>query len=100
MVYHLRVLTREEYLKVVPDGPYRRLYPCGFDTDREEAMSPRSRVFVAIFENPGSNQRDLSSRTGLSPQALSYHLRSLYHEGKVTKKRTGRIVKYYPIEDA
>jgi predicted transcriptional regulator len=99
MVYHLRVLTREEYLKVVPDGPYRRLYPFGFRMYGEEIHAPRVKVLAAVRENPGSSQRKLSELTGLSPQALSYHLRNLYYEGFVTKKRKGRSVRYYPLDE-
>jgi DNA-binding transcriptional ArsR family regulator len=53
-------------------------------------------VLIAIEEHPGASQRKLSEMTGLTPQALSYHLRSLYYDGLVTKKRKGRSVKYYP----
>ncbi|HDD59985.1 hypothetical protein B6U83_00960 [Thermoplasmatales archaeon ex4484_36] len=65
----------------------------------DDTMATSRKVLKAVYEHPGATQRELAQITGLSPQALSYHLRNLYYERKIVKSRKGRVVRYYPREN-
>ena len=99
LLYHLSVLKREELVKEETDGPYKRFYPAGYHPVEDDTMATSRKVLRAVHEHPGATQRELAQITGLSPQALSYHLRNLYYERKIVKSRKGRVVRYYPREN-
>jgi len=99
LLYHLQVLKREELVKEITDGPYKRFYPAGYHTVEDDTMATSNRVLKAVMEHPGATQRELATITGLSPQALSYHLRNLYYDRKITKSRKGKVVRYFPREN-
>ena len=51
-----------------------------------------------LMDLRGSNGAELAREIGLSPQVLSYHIRSLIDWGMVERKRSGLKVSIYITE--
>lgn len=93
-VHHLRIL--EEAGRIVgrrADG-YTCYFARGVDAKLMSALptlrsqSARS-ILAAVRERPTASNRDVASRTGLSPATVSYHLRRLREAGLVASERRG-----------
>lgn len=100
-IYHLEVLEQNRMVSSLRKGRHRRYFENGADLNA-------SKDVVALLQNPvtasiaqqirvapGTTQKDLAHATGMSPQALHWHLVRLVEAGLVRKERAGRFVKHY-----
>ncbi|HEX2022886.1 MAG TPA: helix-turn-helix domain-containing protein [Candidatus Thermoplasmatota archaeon] len=101
-IYHLDVLEQTQMVTSIREGRHRRYFLNG-------AQLPGSKVAVAILHNevtrsvvdrvraaPGATQKELAEATGMTPQALHWHLVRLVGAGLVRKEREGRVVRHFP----
>jgi len=55
----------------------------------------RSDLLAIIQDNPGLHFRELQRRSGLANGQLEYHLYQLEKELKVSKRRDGKLLRYF-----
>lgn len=100
-IYHLDVLEQNRMVTSLREGRHRRYFENG-------ANLAASKQAVAILQNPvtagvvetvkrapGATQKELAGATGMSPQALHWHLARLVGAGLVRKERHGRVVRHF-----
>lgn len=104
LVYHLTVLERMQLLSSAREGRHKRFFVQGRINYSDKGAvgllaNPAARLVLdAIREAPGSIQRDLSRRVGLSPGTIAWHVERLSEAGLVLKEEEGRVVRYYPSQ--
>jgi len=87
LAYHLTTLEREEMIKSLRDGTYRRYYP---RSSRSVPFEIQKAILEKIGANPGLPEGELAERMGLSRQVLDYHLNSLIDSGHIRLERRGK----------
>jgi DNA-binding MarR family transcriptional regulator len=98
LAYHLGVLEKEDLVKSMRDGMYKRFYPMGarFPDDGGSPFSPiQKRMVQIIRETPGICQKDVASVLGVSSSTVSYHITRLVERDLITSKRRGMRTTYY-----
>jgi len=101
LIHHLATLEREEYVKSIRDGVYKRFYPFGsnLDTLSSKLGSPQKKLLAHLKEEAGISPTELAKALGMSRQRIHYHLRNLVGEGLVRLDRDGpRSVKCFIAE--
>lgn len=95
LAYHLRVLARSRMVRLEPEGRTVRAFPVGSPcAPAPDASGTRVRA-LELLRTPGGVARDdLAALLGVTPQAVSYHLRILHDEGKVRVRWMGRHRRY------
>ncbi len=105
-MYHLDVLEQNRVVTSMKDGRYRRYFVNGADlasTKAEVAVLKNDRTAAVariVAETPGSTQKEISRATGMTPQALHWHMARLSEAGLVRKVREGRVVRHFTAADA
>lgn len=100
-IYHLDVLEQTRMATSIRQGRHRRYFENGavLTTSKETLAILRNPVTLQVAdrvrETPGLTQKDLASATGLTPQALHWHLTRLVGAGVVRKQREGRVVRHF-----
>lgn len=100
-MYHLDVLEQTRMVTSMREGRHRRYFENG-------AQLAATKEVVALLQNPvtagiaqtirdrpGATQKELAAATGMSPQALHWHLARLVGAGVVKKEREGRVVRHF-----
>lgn len=102
-IYHLEVLEQTRMVTSVREGRHRRYFLNGAALDQSKhAIAVLHNTVTAdvserIRVTPGLTQKDLATATGMSPQALHWHLVRLIGAGLVRKERDGRMVRHFPV---
>ncbi len=87
LAYHLTTLEREDLIRSMRDGTFRRYYP---RSGRDVPFEIRKSILERIGQNPGITENSLAENMGLSRQVLDYHLNSLIESGHVRFERRGK----------
>jgi DNA-binding MarR family transcriptional regulator/predicted GH43/DUF377 family glycosyl hydrolase len=101
LTYHLQTLEREEYIKSMRDGIYKRFYPVEVKVQRVNGFGVRSvqgQVIMHLINNPGLTQKEICTALGISQQVVSYHLKLMKETGHVRAKRQGKTNRYFVNE--
>jgi DNA-binding MarR family transcriptional regulator len=105
LVYHLKTLEREEFIKSVSDGRFKRFYPKEMKVpEPAEEMVLRMNhiqheILNIIRETPGISQKEIAARIGLSTPTVHYHINIMMSARAIMVRRSGRETRCY-IEDA
>jgi DNA-binding transcriptional ArsR family regulator len=100
-IYHLDVLEQTRMVTSLREGRHRRYFENGaaLSTSKETVAILQNPVTAQIAQTvqtmPGLTQKDLAQATGLTPQALHWHLLRLVKTGVVRKQREGRVVRHF-----
>src|SRR5581483_4006073 len=100
-IYHLDVLEQTRMVTSLREGRHRRYFENGAQlaaTKETVAIlcNPvTAQVAQRVKATPGLTQKDLAQATGLTPQALHWHLVRLVRSGVVRKQREGRVVRHF-----
>ena len=94
--HHLSTLEREEYIKSVKEGMYRRYYPADMKVTTTVHLNiPQQKILLCIKECPGIDLSSIVKRTGLSYKVVYYNTRLLQDLGLIyTRKEDGKILCY------
>jgi uncharacterized repeat protein (TIGR01451 family) len=96
LAHHLSVLERENIVKSVKDGKFRRLFPAGAKVRDGAYITKVERLILDVVrETPGITQKDIVKRLGLSQPAVSYHISKLKKSNKMDAERHGMSVRHY-----
>ncbi len=96
LAHHLRILEREDFVKSIKDGKYRRFFPAGARISEGAQPTKIERLILDILtETPGRTQRDIATRLGVSQPAVSYHVNKLLKLNKVRTEKRKMNLRYY-----
>jgi DNA-binding transcriptional ArsR family regulator len=87
LAYHLTTLEREDLIKSLRDGTFRRYYP---RSCRSVPFEIQRSILERIERTPGITENMLAEDMGLGRQVLDYHLMSLIESGHVRFERRGK----------
>ena len=96
LVYHLKTLEREEFIKSIIDGRFKRFYPREMKVPEpsDELVLRMNHIqheiLKIIRENPGISQKEIAGRIGLSTPTVHYHINIMMSARVITVKRAGR----------
>ncbi|MBM4247901.1 MAG: winged helix-turn-helix transcriptional regulator [Euryarchaeota archaeon] len=96
LVYHLKTLEREEFIKSVADGRFKRFYPREMKVPEpsEELVLRMNHIqheiLKIIRENPGISQKEIARRIGLSTPTVHYHINIMMSARVINVRRVGR----------
>jgi predicted transcriptional regulator len=101
LAHHLSVLEREDFIKSVKDGQYRRFYPPGARvSDGAFPSKIEMAILESLEETPGSTQKDIAKRLGVSQPAVSYHMAKLIKLNKVRCEKSRMSLRYYAADSS
>ncbi len=98
LAYHLRTLERENYIKSMRDGIYKRFYPVGMKIPEKpkKRLSPvQKEILVTIKRNPGTTQKEISKGLNLSQQVVSYHVNLMIESQLLRTEKHDNTLRYY-----
>jgi len=97
LAYHLQVLEREEIIKSMKDGKYRRFYPFTAKIPEEGGAPKRIQrlILEVIRSTPGICQKDIACLLNLTRSTINYHIERLKQMGLVECRREGMRVCWY-----
>jgi DNA-binding MarR family transcriptional regulator/predicted GH43/DUF377 family glycosyl hydrolase len=98
LAYHLRTLERENFIKSMRDGMYKRFFAVGTKIPGINGFSLYSiqgRIMEVLVRHPGLTQRDISKLLDASQQLVSYHLNQLIKSGHIRVERSDNTLRYY-----
>lgn len=93
-IHHLTMLERNDYIKSMRDGSYRRYYPKDFKITKEP-LDIQKKIILEISKNPGISQKEIASALNISRQVASYHIEKLKKSNKITFIKDGKVNRYY-----
>jgi len=104
LTYHLSTLEREGFIRSEWDGLYKRFYPAQMPRTNNGEVLELSRVQAELLElvrlSPGSSQKELCEKTGLSKRVISYHIAQMVDARVIRIERDGKRVRCYVLEEA
>ena len=100
LAYHLRKLEREEFIKSVRDGMYKRFYPVGLKIPKREIKlsAMQEHILEIIRHHPGVSQKEVATEVGISAPAVIYHIGVLSGAKLVRSEKVGSRMEYRAIE--
>ncbi len=100
LAHHLSILEREDFVKSVRDGKYRRFFPFGAQvTDGGRLTKIEMLILEFLEEEPGRTQKDISKRIGISQPSVSFHVNRLKKLDKVRAEKHRMSLRYY-VQDS
>ncbi|MGA1872903.1 MAG: winged helix-turn-helix transcriptional regulator [Thermoplasmatota archaeon] len=94
--YHLNVLEKNEMIKSVQDGTYRRFYLYDEKIEFEFRLHEmQKKILFIISQKPGITQSKISKRLGRNRMVVNYHLKILLETGILHMEREGRETHCY-----
>ncbi|WMW21611.1 winged helix-turn-helix transcriptional regulator [Methanolobus mangrovi] len=95
--YHLHYMEKKNLISALRDEQFVRYFIKDKEldgNDRKVLSFLRKKacrhILISLMEDPGMNNKDLSSAIGLSPSTVSWHLNKLVATGIVKKTVHGR----------
>jgi predicted transcriptional regulator len=99
--YHLNVLEKEEYIKSIQDGNYRRFYLFGAKSDFKIMLtSIQLRILSVVDERPGISQTKISDAIGKNRMIVNYHVKILLDAGILSLEKSGRESQCFTTSNA
>jgi DNA-binding transcriptional ArsR family regulator len=98
LAYHLSTLEREEMIKSMRDGIYKRFYPTNVKIPSKGVPDLtwfQLGIFNIIKDKPGITQGEIAKHIGESRQVTNYHIRLMVKAGLLRTEKNGREVKFY-----
>jgi WD40 repeat protein/DNA-binding MarR family transcriptional regulator len=96
LVYHLKILKKENLIKSVSDGRYKRFYPFEsdeldqtmiYDHDGPQMLTDlQMKIIQKIEEQPEITQVEVARSLGVSRQVINYHILKLSNAGVLKLK--------------
>ena len=97
LIYHLKTLENQRFIKSIKDGRYRRFYPWGMKVKKDENQlsSIQKKIIEVLDENPGISQSKIGEELGQSRQTINYQIGKLRDSDIVEVERRGITSKCY-----
>ncbi len=89
--HHLNVLEKNEYIRSLQDGKYRRFYLFDEKIEFKMALTAiQQKILFIVMEEPGISQSGLSNTMGRNSMVVNYHVRILRDVGLLSIEKEGR----------
>ena len=101
LVYHLRTLEREHYIKSKKDGKFKRFYPWGHKVgarDPNHLTNIQNEIVNIIKSNPGVSQSSIANMLGRSRQSVNYQIKVMAEAGLINVVKHGITSRCYMKE--
>lgn len=99
LAHHLNVLEREDIIKSVKDGKYRRFFPVGMRVADEVFPTKIEKIILDIVrETPGITQKEIAGHLGMSQPTVSYHIGKLRDSQRIRTEKHGMSLRHFIIE--
>ncbi|HID71797.1 MAG TPA: winged helix-turn-helix transcriptional regulator [Thermoplasmata archaeon] len=97
LIYHLKTLENQRFIKSIKDGRYRRFYPRGMKIKKERntLTAIQQRIVELLEKNPGMSQSRIAEVLGQSRQTINYQIGKLKKNKIVEVERRGITTKCY-----
>lgn len=96
LAYHLTVLEKENIVKSMRDGKFRRFFPSEMRILETSFPSKIEEMILEIIrDTPGITVKDIASVLGVSSPTASYHIGKLKEMDLVRAEREGMSVRHY-----
>ncbi len=96
LAHHINILERENIIKSIKDGKFRRFFPIGMKVTDDAYPTKIERLILEIVkETPGITQKDIAKQLGMSQPTASYHLTKLKNSNAIRTEREGISVRHY-----
>lgn len=96
--YHLHYLEKNNLISRFKDEEYVRYFVNKRIPEKRERKiiyflrrEGCRHILINLLQNPGTNNKELSTAVGLSPSTVSWYLNKLVKSGIVEKEMTGRM---------
>lgn len=94
--YHLNVLEKNEFIKSIQDGTYRKFYLFEDKIELEFHLHEmQEKILMVINQKPGITQSKISKALGRNRMVINYHLKILLETGILHVEREGRETHCY-----
>lgn len=101
LTHHLHTLEREEFIRSVENGIYRKYYPAGTVIEILPPLSiAQQKILQIIRENPGISQSEIATALSTRRMFVNYHVKRLREYGLITVQVNGRASSCYCREYA
>ena len=99
--HHLNVLEKEEYIKSLQDGIYRRFYVFEDESELNIILSSiQKKILDVVNERPGITQSKVSRVIGSNRMLVNYHMKILRDAGILIFEKKGREHQYFISSNA
>jgi uncharacterized repeat protein (TIGR01451 family) len=100
LAHHLSILERENIIKSVKDGKYRRFFPVGMRVP-DKAYPTKIEILIIniVKESPGITQKEIAGHLKMTQPTVSYHINKLKESGKVRTEKHGMSLRHF-IDDS
>ena len=99
--HHLNVLEKNNLIKSLQDGKYRRFYL--YDEKIEYKLiltSIQQSILFIVTHDPGITQSRISEKMGKNKMVINYHIRILRDVGLLAIEKNGRETNCFPTNAA
>jgi DNA-binding MarR family transcriptional regulator len=91
LTHHLNMLERQNYIKSMQDGNFRRFYSKDQTINTQLLLNqPQESILNAIKSNPGISQSKLATELNMTKKTVYYNVNQLKDSGLVYVDRAGR----------
>ncbi len=99
LAHHLNVLEREDMVKSIKDGKYRRFFPIGMRVP-ERAFPTKIEIMILelVRESPGISQKEIAAHLGMSQPTVSYHINKLKKSQRLRTEKHGMTLRHYIMD--
>jgi len=97
LIYHLKTLESQRFIKSIKDGRYRRFYPWGMKVskNKEQLSAIQQKIIDLLEEQPGISQSKIGVELGQSRQTINYQIGKLKDSNIVEVEHRGITSKCY-----
>lgn len=101
IVYHLGVLEKNQVVSSLIDGRHKRFFPVGGvdHSKRGQVAALKNertpQLYEIVLEQPGTIQKELIQRLGISQPSTMWHIKRLESAGLMGHDKQGRQVHYF-----
>ncbi|MFQ5883778.1 MAG: winged helix-turn-helix transcriptional regulator [Thermoplasmata archaeon] len=96
LAHHLHVLEREDIIKSIKDGKYRRFFPTGMRIPERAYPTRIEQMILDIVKGtPGITQKDIASQLRMSQPTVSYHINKLKKSDRIRTEKHGMSLRHY-----
>lgn len=95
--YHLHYMEKKNLISTLKDEQFVRYFVRDKELDDKDRMilsflrkNACRHILIFLLDEPGANNKDISSVVGLSPSTVSWHLNKMVASGIVSKVVRGR----------
>ncbi len=94
--YHIKVLERENLIRSMNDGRYKRFYPAGMAIERNDELDQvQLRILNRLSMTPGLSQTELAHALDMRKQVVNVNVKAMEYAGIIRIEKDGRSTRLF-----